>query len=155
MKTKTMMKWIAAGSLMAVVGLGGYAIGAAGKTSTQVPATSLTWEPLAPGVPLQAAKLWGDRTKGAYGMLLKLPAGFEAGEHGHTADYKAVLISGTWIHTDAGQPIAAGKELSPGSYVMQPGKAMHNDACKAGTDCVLFVMQDGKNDFLAPPAAKK
>jgi hypothetical protein len=92
-------------------------------------------DPYAPGVPLQVAKLWGDRTKGAYGMLLKLPAGFEAGFHAHTADYKAVLISGTWVHPDEGKEVAASKELTPGSFVMQPGKVFHNDKCKEGSDC--------------------
>jgi hypothetical protein len=143
-------KWIAGATLLAAVAMGGYAVGAAGKASTIQPVTDAKWEPLVPGAPLQAAKLWGDRTQGAYGMLLKLPAGFEAGLHAHTADYKAVLVSGTWIHTDEGQAISAGKELTPGSYVLQPGKAMHNDKCKEGADCILFVEQNAKNDFIPP-----
>jgi uncharacterized protein DUF4437 len=153
-KTRT-TKWIAGATLMVAVAAGGYAAGAAGKTSTQLPAAELKWDPYAPGVPLQVAKLWGDRTKGAYGMLLKLPAGFEAGFHAHTADYKAVLISGTWIHPDEGKDLAGSKELTPGSFVMQPGKVFHNDKCKEGSDCIVFVMQDAKGDFLPAPAPKK
>jgi hypothetical protein len=150
-------KWIAGATLIAAVAAGGYAAGAASKPSTVLPAAELKFDPYAPGVPLQVAKLWGDRTKGAYGMLLKLPAGFEAGFHAHTADYKAVLVSGTWIHPDEGKDLAGSKELTPGSYVMQPGKAFHNDKCKEGADCIIFVMQDAKGDFIpAPaPAAKK
>jgi Domain of unknown function (DUF4437) len=154
-RVKTSIKWLAGATLVAAVAAGGYAVGAAGKASTFVPASEVKWEPLQPGAPLMAGKLWGDRNKGAYGMLLKLPAGFEAGVHGHTADYKGVLISGTWIHTDEGQAIASGKELAPGSFVLQPGKAMHNDKCKEGADCVLLIMQEAKLDFLPGPAAKK
>jgi anti-sigma factor ChrR (cupin superfamily) len=146
-------KWIAGATLLAVVAVGGYAVGAGGKPSTVLAAADLKWEPYAPGVPLQVAKLWGDRTKGAYGMLLKLPAGFEAGVHAHTADYKAVVVAGTWFHTDEGQAIAGSKELPPGSFAIQPGKAMHNDRCKEGTDCILFIMQDAKGDFIPGPAA--
>ena len=145
-------KWIAGATLLAVVAMSGYAVGAAGKASTIQPAAEAKWEPYAPGAPLQVAKLWGDRTKGAYGMLLKLPAGFEAGLHTHTADYKAVLVSGTWIHTDEGQEISAGKELTAGSYVVQPGKAIHNDKCKEGADCIIFIEQNAKGDFI--PAKK-
>src|ERR1044072_6597322 len=129
-------KWIASATLLAAVAIGGYAVGAAGKACTIEPGRAAKWEPYAPEVPLQVAKIWGDRTKVAYAMLLKLPAGFEAGVHAHTADYKAILVSGTWIHTDEGQEISAGKELTPGSYVLQPGKAMHNDKCKDGADCI-------------------
>jgi hypothetical protein len=153
--TSKSMKWIAGAAAFAAVAVGGYAVGAAGKASTQLPAAELKWDPYAPGVPLQVAKLWGDRTKGAYGMLLKLPAGFEAGVHAHTADYRAVLVSGTWIHPDDGQSVAGSKELTPGSYVMQPGKAFHNDKCKEGADCILFVTQDAKGDFIPAPAPKK
>src|SRR5687767_7164039 len=97
--------------------------------SKVVPFAEVKWEAYAPGVPLQVAVLWGDRTKGAYGMYLKMPGGFEAGMHAHTADYHGVLVTGTWQHWDEGGK--EGAELGPGSYVMQPGKSNHNDKCKA------------------------
>jgi hypothetical protein len=85
-------------------------------------------------------------------MLLKLPAGGEAGLHAHTGDYHGVSVSGTWLHMDEG---GEWKELPPGSYVMQPGKAFHNDSCKAGADCIVFVHQHKKGDFLLPKPAKE
>ena len=72
--------------LMLVAG-GSYAVGVAQGKAVNLPAASIKWVPYAPGNPLQVAALWGDRTKGEYGMLLKMPAGFEAGRHSHTADY--------------------------------------------------------------------
>jgi anti-sigma factor ChrR (cupin superfamily) len=130
-----------------------YAAGAAkGKAAVNMPIGEMTWSPLMPGAPLNIAKLWGDRDKGEYAMLLKLPAGFEAGMHAHTLDYHAVLVQGTWVHTNEGD--ANPKEMAPGSYVMQPGKQMHNDQCKGTQDCIIFVHQHGKGDFIpAKPAA--
>jgi quercetin dioxygenase-like cupin family protein len=123
---------------------------AAGATQEKMPvnrtAAQLTWRPIQPESPIQVAILWGDMTSGGeYGMLLKLPAGIEAGMHSHTADYHAVNLQGTWIHTNQGRPSV---ELGPGSYVMQPGKQDHNDACTGSTECVLFVHQHGANDLI-------
>src|SRR5690348_5783015 len=122
-------------AVMAVVMVGAVSYAAGAKKSMQMAAGDLKWEPMAPGIPLQIATLWGDRTKGESGILLKMPGGFDSGMHAHTADYHAVLLSGTWTHTEEGSKEA--KELAPGSYVMQAGKIMHNDSCKAGADCII------------------
>src|SRR5262249_42761048 len=101
-------------TLLSVVGLA-YAAGAAeGKTPINVSAADQKWTELAPGSPLKMTTLWGDRNTGEYAMLLKLPAGFEAGMHAHTADYHAVTLQGTWVHTNEG---GTPKELPVGSYV--------------------------------------
>ena len=124
-----------------------YAVGfAQGGKPVNMPASGLKWEPAAPNSPLQIAMLWGDRTKGDYGMLLKMPAGSEAGNHSHTGSYHAVAIQGTWIHMNAGS--TAKPELPPGSYVMQPGKQVHNDMCKGTTECIIFVHQHAAGDFI-------
>ena len=146
----TLRKRLAGALVLAAVAGLSYAAGAAkGKEAVNMSmATDIKFEPYAPGVPLQVAKLWGDRTKGGeYGMLLKLPAGFEAGMHSHTLDYDAVLVQGTWIHTNEGDTNPP-KEMAPGSFVFQPGKANHNDVCKSKTECIIFVHQHGKGDFI-------
>jgi hypothetical protein len=140
---------VALGMLLASIASGSYtAATSAAEKPGMTPAGSIVWEPFFGG-PLQMAKLWGDRDQGAYGMLLKMPAGFEAGSHAHTSDYHAINVQGTWLHTMDGQT----KELPVGSYVMQPGKQFHNDACKGPDDCILFIQQDAKGDFI--PAEKK
>lgn len=142
--------------VLAMVAALSYAAGAAkGKPAVNMPISEMAWSPLMPGAPLNIAKLWGDRDKGEYAMLLKIPAGFESGMHSHTFDYHAVLVQGTWVHTNEGD--ANPKELTPGSYVMQPGKQMHNDQCKGTQECIVFVHQHGKGDFIPakPPAAAK
>ena len=148
---KNAMKLFAAVVAVSMVGAVSYAAGA--KKSVTWASGDIQWEPFAPGVPLQVAKLWGDRAKGESGILLKMPGGFDSGMHAHTGDYHAVLVSGTWIHTEEGSTEA--KELAPGSYVMQTGKKMHNDACKAGADCVLFIHQKVKADFIPGKAVAK
>lgn len=104
------------------------AFAGAKKESKSLPFDQIQWQDYAPGVPLKVATLWGDPAKGAHGRYLKMPAGFEAGIHSHTADYHGVLISGTWVHWDEGK--SQDLELAPGSYVMQPGKVNHGDKCK-------------------------
>lgn len=159
--TKTMLGVVVLCGVAAI----SYAAGAAkAKEAMITPAGELKWEPLMGG-PLQIAKLWGDRDKGPeYGMLLKVPAGFDSGMHAHTADYHAVAIQGPWVHTVDGDT-TPGKELTPGSSVFQPGKQMHDDLCKAGkTECIVFIHQHAKGDFIpkktdakvaAKPADKK
>jgi len=151
MKTMKLFAAVMAVSMVAAVS---YAAGAAKKAAMHT-ASELKWEPMGPNIPIQIATLWGDRNKGESGILMKMPGGFESGMHGHTSDYHAVLVAGTWVHTEEGSTEA--KELTAGSYVMQPGKTMHNDSCKAGADCVIFVHQKKKADFLMPkqPAPTK
>ena len=68
------------------------------------PAADLTWTDLDPtGAPgVKVAKLWGDHTKGAYGVFFKLPAGFAVPLHTHTHDIKVVIVSGTYIQVPEG-----------------------------------------------------
>ena len=155
--TKTMTKMLLRTAVLVGVAAVSYAAGAAkAKMAIVTAAPEIKWEPLAGG-PMMHAKLWGDRDKGPeYAMLLKVPAGGDSGMHAHTADYHAVAVQGTWVHTVEGDP-ASVKDLGPGSYVFQPGKQMHDDQCKGKQECIIFVHQHGKGDFIQPkkPAADK
>jgi hypothetical protein len=92
-------------------------------------------------------------------MLLKQPGGgFEAGMHAHASDYHGVLVQGTWIHTVEGDS-SAPKELTPGSYVFQPAWQFHNERFLGPEDCIVYIHQLGKADFIpfegAHPAEKQ
>ena len=131
--------------LAVVAGLSVY-VSAQGK-AMEMPLSQVKWEPAGPGSPMQIGILWGDRAKGPeYAMLLKVPAGVEAGWHSHTAAYHAVAVQGTWVHTSSqgGKPM----ELGPGGHVFQPGKTVHNDSCKGTTDCIVMVHQHAPGDFI-------
>jgi len=130
-------------SLMAVAGFGHAAD--SGKIGTMIPAGEMDWKELSPGSPVKMATLWGDRATGEYAMLLILPAGFVAPIHAHTGDYYAMNVKGTWRHSfDGGEA----KDLPPGSYVFQPGMGWHGDACAGPEDCILFIHQHVKGDFI-------
>lgn len=103
-----------------------------------------------PGFPVKTAVLWGDATKGEHGAFMKLPAGFEAPMHHHTADHHAVVVSGTVILGPEG---AAEKKLGPGSYFEFTGMKKHTTKCAAGSDCVLLV--DAVSAWDIVPEAKK
>ena len=118
---------------------------AAADVGKMVPSDQMQWQEMAPGSPLKIAILWGDRSKGEYAMLLKLPAGFDAPIHAHTGDYHGINLTGTWRHSfDGGEQ----KTLPPDSYVFQPGLGMHGDACMGPEDCILFIHQHAKGDFI-------
>ena len=124
-----------------------------------VPVADLKWEDMHPGSPVKFSVLWGDHTKGPFGMLLKQPGGgFEAGMHAHASDYHAVLVQGTWIHTVEGDN-SPPKELKPGSYVFQPAGQFHNEKFIGPEDGIVYIHQLGKADFIpfkgARPAKKQ
>ena len=116
-------------------------------TAVAWPAADMKWTPMVDGPPgAQAVTLWGDMTKGAYGAMLKFPAGFSTPLHTHTSEMKLVVVSGTWIHTPEGKPSI---RLGPGSYLLQPGgNYRHTTACDKASECLIFSESGGKFDLL-------
>jgi hypothetical protein len=114
-----------------------------------------TWTPIMGGPLPAVAKIEGDPTKGAYEGYLKLPAGFESPPHSHTNDYWAVLVQGKMTHwaVDGGSEKDA-KQLGVGDLTYMPGKLVHISKCYPGADCIMAVMQKGKNDFIPVKDAK-
>ncbi len=112
----------------------------------------MKWEPN-PGDPnVKMATAWGDSSKGAHGAFHKFPAGWTSPLHTHSADLREVVISGTWT-----QKTEDGKEtkLPPGSYVYQPHTVKHVSGCDAGSECVVFVVANGKFDLIPADGAGK
>jgi quercetin dioxygenase-like cupin family protein len=93
----------------------------------------------------KAVDFWGDRTKGAFGGLIKFPAGFSAALHTHTSEFRVVVVSGTFIHGPKGKPEV---RLGPGSYLKQPGgNYRHTTVCDKASECVVFIESNGKFDI--------
>jgi len=116
-------------------------------TPVFIPSSDLKWTDLDPtGAPgVKVVDLWGDHQKGAFGALLKLPAGFKVPLHTHTYAMKVVFLSGTYIQAPEGKPEV---RLEPGSYMMQPGgNYRHITSCDVSSDCVFFVESDGPFDL--------
>ena len=60
------------------------------------PAADLKWAAMDGGPPgVMVVDLWGDHTKGAYGSMIKFPAGTTTPVHTHTSDMRVVIVSGT------------------------------------------------------------
>ena len=120
-----------------------------------IQAADLKWTDLDPtGAPgVKVADLWGDHTKGAFGAMFKLPAGFAVPLHSHTHAMKLVIVSGTYIQGPEGQPEF---RLGPGSYLMQPGGSYrHTTSCDEASECLFFVEGAGKFDLKIADAGKK
>ncbi len=127
--------------------------GAASRLVT-MPASDVKWTDLDPkGAPgVKIADLWGDHAKGAFGALIKFPAGFAAPLHTHTNDFKIVIVSGTFIQAPEGKPEF---RLGPGSYLMQPGgNYKHTSACDKASECLFLVQSTGKFDLKPVETAK-
>jgi hypothetical protein len=141
------------------LGLGvsaGYAIAKANKAAELVPAADVKWTPLDPKAGArgpQISVVFGDlKKKAPIGVLLKIPAGAKPGPHTHTSDYWAVVVQGTqhnWPGTGD-----EGKALPVGSWWFQPGKAVHDNHCEAGTDCVMFVYMTRGFDMMPASPTK-
>ncbi|MFY9550500.1 MAG: DUF4437 domain-containing protein [Thermoanaerobaculia bacterium] len=132
----------------------GQAHGGAAKKAVVWPAADLKWMDMTDAPPgAKVVDLWGDHTKGAYGAMMKFPAGFTAPLHTHTSDMRIVVVSGTFIHTPEGKPEV---RLGPGSYLMQPGgNYRHSTGCDKASDCVFFAESKGKFDIKMVGAPKK
>src|SRR5712692_4276333 len=119
-----------------------------------MPAADVKWMDLDPtGAPgVKIADLWGNHATGAYGALIKFPAGFSAPLHTHTNAMKIVIVSGTFIHGPEGKPEV---RLGPGSYMMQPGgNYRHTTASDKASECLFFAQSNGKFDLKPANAGK-
>ena len=120
------------------------------KEAVVWPSENIKWMEMKGGPPGgMVASLWGNMGKGAYGVLVKLPAGMNNPLHTHSADSKLVIISGSfWYAPEGGEK----KVLGPGSYLMVPGGLKHSSG--SDSECLAFQMGSGKWDMKAVKAKK-
>ena len=151
MRFKNVLALVAC-SLAASAVFGQTAMSAASKPVIW-PAGDMKWTSIGPETPdVKIVDLWGDHTKGAFGALIKFPAGYTVPLHTHTSDMRLVVVSGTFIHTPQGKPAA---NLTAGSYLNQPGGYVHETGCGKAAECVFFVEGNGAFDLKPYGAAKK
>lgn len=120
-----------------------------GAPSVSTPVTQLAYGPtgVSDGVhgELKAAPAYGDLAHGAHGTFIKMPAGFVSPVHIHTGDYWGVVISGVAVN---GVPGSKDIELPVGSYWFQRGGEHHVTKCISPNECVFFISQNGKFDYV-------
>jgi hypothetical protein len=127
-----------------------------GKPSISTPVTQLTYSAtgISDGVhgELSAAPAYGDLAHGAHGTFIKMPAGFVSPVHTHTEAYWGVVISGVAVNGLPGSPDV---QLPVGSYWFQKGGEPHVTKCVSPNECIFFISQHGKFDYVVLAAAKK
>lgn len=146
----TALTALAAGSLMASQAAAQKAAATEAKANL-VGVGELKWVDV-PNTPAKMATVKGDSAKGAHVSFIKLPGGFSAPLHHHTADHNVAVVSGTLVLTLEG---GAAKKLAGGSWFEFTGKTKHVTTCEAGADCVLFLVGSGSWDLIPTEAPKK
>ncbi len=126
-----------------------------GVSSVSVPVTKLQFG--ATGVTdagkreLLAGPAYGDLSKGPHGTFIRMPAGFVSPSHIHTGDYWGVVIAGVAVN---GKPGSADVLLPVGSYWFQKGGEDHVTKCVSANECLFFISQGGKFDYLTESATR-
>jgi beta-alanine degradation protein BauB len=140
-------------AVLAAVSLAAVA-GPAGRPSVSTPVTELRYGPtgVSDGVhgELYAAPAFGDLAHGAHGTFIKMPAGFVSKVHVHTGDYWGVVISGVAVN---GVPGSKDVPLPVGSYWFQKGGERHVTRCISPNECIFFISQNEKFDYVSDAAA--
>ncbi|HTC97221.1 MAG TPA: DUF4437 domain-containing protein [Bradyrhizobium sp.] len=94
---------------------------------------------------VKAAAAYGDNAHGAHGTFLKMPGGFVSPLHTHTSDEWGVIIAGVFANGKPGNPDIL---LPAGSYFFQKAGEAHVSKCVSENECIIFLSQSGKYDFL-------
>ncbi len=94
---------------------------------------------------LRASPAYGNLGKGQHGTFIKMPAKFVSPLHTHTEDYFGIVIEGVGVNTQVGKDDV---RLPAGSYWLQKGKESHVTKCVSETDCLFFIYQPGKFDYV-------
>ncbi len=111
-----------------------------------MPANTLAWATTSEGVAF--APLIGDRFKESYMAMVKLPAGLVSPAHIKTSNMFGVMISGSMVHAIDGAAPRDDVILPEGSFYKIPKNVAHVSKCVSATDCITFLYQDGKFDFI-------
>ncbi len=122
---------------------------AADSEVTNLPSSQLSWETTQEGVAF--APLVGDRFAEPYMAMVRLPAGLVSPAHRKSADMFGVVVSGSMVHSLPDADPASEVVLTRGSFYRIPKDLPHVSKCVSKSDCVTFLYQDGKFDFLPVP----
>ena len=113
---------------------------------TNIPPAQFNWERTNEGVAFAA--LDGRRFAEPYMAMVRLPAGLVSPTHIKSSNMFGVVISGTLVHLSAEAGLEDEVQLPVGSFYKIPANLAHISKCVSATDCVTFLFQDGKFDFL-------
>lgn len=119
------------------------------SASVSIPVTELHYAPtgVSDGVhgEVQAAKAYGDYALGAHGTFLRLPPHFASPVHSHSGDEWGVIVAGVAAN---GKPGSKDIPLPVGSYFFQKAGELHITKCLSPNECIIFLSQPSKYDFI-------
>ena len=74
--------------------------------------------------------------------------------HRHSSDERVVVIQGASVHWVEGEDRTAAPTMTAGDYLLMPAGVNHGSAATPDQDCLEFITQDGKFDFMlaSPPS---
>lgn len=136
----------AAAVLVALSGLAVFSETSTPSFVTNLAPNSLDWETTEEGVAF--APLVGQRFEEPYMAMVKLRRGLVSPPHTKTANMFGVVIFGAMVHSRVGAEPGAETLLPAGSFYKIPANLPHISKCVSAVDCVTFLYQDGKFDFL-------
>ena len=110
------------------------------------PPDTLEWITTPEGVAF--ASLTGNRFAESYMAMVKLPAGLVSPAHIKTSNMFGVVVSGSMVHFAADEKPKDNVILPEGSFYKIPKNVPHISKCVSEADCITFLYQDGKFDFL-------
>ena len=126
----------------------GHAADTISGASVSTPAAKIAFGPtgVKTGVgELKAGPAYGNLANGKHGTFIRMPAGFVSPLHTHSEEYFGIVISGTGVNVQPGGEDVA---LPAGSYWFQRGNEKHVTKCISSTDCLFFIYQPGKFDYV-------
>ena len=129
---------------LCAVGMGANAVDNS-RRIINTPPSHLEWKVTDEGVGF--APLQGDRFNEAYMAMVKLPAGLVSPSHIKSSSMYGLVVSGVLVHVANGLS-SEEVELPAGSFYKIPAGLAHVSQCISKVDCITFLYQDGKFDFL-------
>ena len=108
----------------------------------------LEFAPLGEGNPVEAALLWGNPETGPAAIMVRSPAGYAEPWHSHSSTYRAVLVQGKFQTRSKGDEVTTSDIYGPGSYLVQPGGAVHSEVNAGDDEVVALVFFEGPVDFV-------
>ncbi|HKN61773.1 MAG TPA: cupin domain-containing protein [Candidatus Acidoferrales bacterium] len=85
----------------------------------------------------------GNASTGNWVMYVKVNPGAWTNWHWHTNSQTMYVVSGTMDYEVRPQPAV---KLTPGSYLVVPGHALHNGTCISKEPCTFFIENPLPND---------
>ena len=109
---------------------------------------SIRWTPRDPAPNRsQIAIIHVDQRTGATQLYFRLPAGFHATRHWHSANETNVVIKGAFtIQHDGGERV----RMTSGDFNFMPGRMIHQ-AWTEDAETIVFVSLDARWDYHAAP----